>query len=456
VGNVEAVEVVLVSGILIGFIIFLFTLIPQQTELYAVAQPALMNLAQQALDRVILAQGDIATRHANKWIIVDLALSAQRPLYQPQIDSAKLGALAAPEAQGPTCTIQQQKLVEESGVSQGVLVGYGVLAPRQSYTYDNASILKNFFGPSWDKYDMTLVLKPLVNLTICPNYPVGSVTIKRNDPMCARANVPSGNVWITSTANGTVVVTVVYCPAGEECQIASTKDYFRDRIEVELGGSGHVSNKVYYYYSDITEMLAPYLQDVPQGAGVAVFAQKVDYPRAFDFWLFNVSNRPLVYGFYTPDGRVWITHEATVSCGSGNIPALGIRRLDAYTGAGFTNLAHDAVLNPGHGQGQVKVDRCDKCEDTARCAACYVMPPPGSLFIVVWVERNSQGGNAPEGTMVIIPLAPTPPKAPVRVDTWRRWRNLQSPPQTQSAVATRVVDSQAATYLVELTLYKWP
>ena len=101
------------------------------------------------------------------------------------------------------------------------------------------------------------------------------------------------------------------------------------------------------------------------------------------------------------------------------------------------------------------MDHCSKCTDNARCAACYVTPPPGSLFMVVWVERNSQGGNAPEGTMVIIPLAPTPPKAPVRVDTWRRW-GLQSPPQTPSAVATRVVDSQVATYVAELTLYKWP
>jgi len=433
------VEVVLVSGILIGFILFLFTLTPQQTELYAVAQPALMNLAQQALDRAILMQGNITTRRADGWTIVDLALSAQRPLYQPQIDSAKLGALTAPAAQGPTCVIQQQRLVEASGISQGVLVGYGVLAPRQSYAYNYEAILKNFFGPAWDKYDMSLVLKPLVNLTICPNYPVGSVTIKRNDPMCA--NVPFGKVWITSTANGTVAVTVIYCPVGGQCQIDSAKDYFKG-----------FTNGLYYY--DITGMLAPYLQDIPNGAGVAAFAQKVDYPRAFDFWLFNVSNRPLVYGFYTPDGRVWITHDATVSCGAGNTPALGIRRLDAYTGAGFTNLAQDAVLDPGQGQGQVKVDHCSKCTNNDRCAACYVTPPPGSLFMAVWVERNSQGGNAPQGTMVIIPLAPTPPKAPIRVDTWRRW-GLQSPPQTQSAVATRVVDSQAATYTAELTLYKW-
>jgi len=437
---VEAVEVVLVSGILIGFILFLFTLTPQQTELYTVAQPALMNLAQQALDRAILMQGNISTRRADGWAIVDLALSAQRPLYQPQIDSAKLGVLTAPAAQGPTCVIQQQRLIEASGMSQGVLAGYGILAPRQSYTYDYEAILMNFFGPAWDKYDMSLVLKPLVNLTICPNYPVGSITIRRNDPMCA--NVPLGKVWITSTANGTAAVTVVYCPVGGLCQIDSVKDYFKG-----------FTNGLYYY--DITDMLAPYLQDIPNGAGVAVFAQKVDYPRAFDFWLFNITNRPLVYGFYTPDGRVWITHDATVSCGSGNTPALGIRRLDAYTGAGFTNLAQDAVLDPGLGQGQVKVDHCSKCTDTARCAACYVTPPPGSLFMVVWVERNSQGGNAPQGTMVIIPLAPTPPKAPVRVDTWRRW-GLQRPPQVQSAVATRVVDSQVATYLAELTLYKWP
>jgi len=443
---VEAVEVVLVSGILIGFILFLFTLTPQQTELYAVAQPALMNLAQQALDRAILMQGNITTRRADGWTIVDLALSAQRPLYQPQIDSAKLGALAAPAAQGPTCVIRQQKLVEASGISQGVLVGYGVLAPRQSYACDYEAILKNFFGPAWDKYDMTLVLKPLVNLTICPNYPVGSVTIRRNDPMCAK--VPLGKIWVTLNAtgtavNGTVVVTVIHCPVGGECQIASAEGYFKFDPNLRL------------YYYDVTGLLAQYLQDVPQGAGVAAFAQKVDYPKAFDFWLFNVSNRPLVYGFYTPDGRVWITHDATVSCGSGNTPALGIRRLDAYTGAGFTNLAQDAVLDPGQGQGQVKVDQCSKCVGNARCAACYVTPPPGSLFMVVWVERNSQGGNAPEGTMVIIPLAPTPPKAPVRVDTWR-CRGLQSPPQTQSAVATRVVDSQAATYAAELTLYKWP
>jgi len=439
----EAVEVVLVSGILIGFVIFLFTLTPQQTELYAVVQPALTNLAQQALDRAILAQGNIATRRTDGWAIVDLALSAQRPLYQPQIDSAKLGALTAPEAQGPTCEIQQQALVAKAGVSQGVLVGHGVLAPRLSYAYE--AILKNFFGPSWDKYDMSLVLKPLVNLTICPNYPVGSVTIKRNDPMCA--NAPLGKIWVTLNAtgtavNGTVVVTAIYCPVGGGCQIASAEGYFKFDPDLRL------------YYYDATDLLAPYLQDIPNGAGVAAFAQKVDYPRAFDFWLFNITNRPLVYGFYTPDGRVWITHDATVSCDSGNTPDQGKRRLDVYAGAGFKRLVQDAVLIPGQGQGPVFVDDCSKCTNTATCAACYVTPPPGSHFIVLWVERDSQGDNTPERTMVIIPLT-TPPKAPVRVDTWRRW-GLQSPPQTPSAVATRVVDSQAATYLVKLTLYKWP
>ena len=437
----EAVEIVLVAGVLLGFTIFLmgYVMPGGGPTVYSKEQQApQINLAQQALDRVVLLNSPVVARTGQGWSIVDLALAAPGPLYQPQLDDSKLAELF-PAAGGQLCTIQQQAFADATGITQAALVGYGVLKPATgSVNFDYVSILKNFFGRDWDKYDITLIIRPLVNLTICPNIQVGSVVIQRRDPMCT--GVQQG-VWIRSTAGGRVVATAVYCTTDAGCDLSS-----RDLRLAYNPGVG--------LWEAQLELPSSYFQGLGTTSSLVVFAERVTYPRAMDFYVFNTTSRSLAYGIYSYDGRVWFAHDATVSCGSGNIPALGIRRLDVYTGGGFVTLAQDVTLDPGVGAGDVKVDMCQNCVSNARCAACWVQPPAGALFAVAWVESNSQGGSDPGSAIIVVPLFPTPPNAVIRVDTWLRWTPVE--PKLQAAAATRIVDSKSATYSIQLVLYKRP
>ena len=84
----EAVEIVLVAGVLLGFTIFLMSYATAGwgPTMYSKEQQApQINLAQQALDRVVLLNSPIAVRSGQSWRIVDLALAAPGPLYQPQL-----------------------------------------------------------------------------------------------------------------------------------------------------------------------------------------------------------------------------------------------------------------------------------------------------------------------------------------------------------------------------------
>ncbi|MGC9050821.1 hypothetical protein [Pyrobaculum sp.] len=439
----EAIEVATVAGVLLGFVLFVYSyLFPfyGPTQYKPSDQPQLVNAAQQALDRVVFINSPTAARSGSGWSIVDLALSAPAPLYQPQIDVSKLASLQQ-GASGAACYIQQKALVDATGISSAVLTGYGVLKPAApSASFDYVRILKNFFGGDWDRYDFTLVISPLVNLTVCPNVvvqtPAGDVAIYRKDPMCQ--GVGQG-VWVRSTAGGRVVATAIRCEVGAGCALSS--------YDLRLSRSGQ-------WWEAQIPMPVTMFNGLGDTAGLVVIAQKVDYPRAMDYYVFNTTSRSLVYGMYGTDGMLWFMHDATVSCGSGNIPALGIRSVDVFTGAGFQNLASDVTLDPGVGVGAVKVDYCGSCTSNSRCAACWVEPPPGALFAVVWAERNSQGGSAPRSVIVVVPLMPTPPQAVIRIDTWLRW--TPNEPRLQSAVATRVVESQSATYLLKLVLYRRP
>jgi len=399
-------------------------------------QPSLTNLAQQTLDRVVFTNSKVFVKSGGGWYVVDLALSAQRPLYQPQIDETKLALLST--AAGPLCEISQRAFIDAVGVDGAVYVGFGVLSPAGvSLAFDYVRILRNFFGEDWDRYDVTLIVKPLVDLTICPNIRAGEVVIKREGPMCG--NVPQGAVVVRSTAGGRVVVTGIRC-------------------DVELGCDVFSYDLTLAYVDGVWEAqvpLPPSAYDrLGDTAGLALIAQRVDYPRAFDLFVFNTTSRSLVYGMYGPDGKLWILHDHTVSCGVGDNAALGLRKVDVYTGAGFVTLATDVVLNPGVGAGSVKVDACQSCTQNARCAACWVEPPANAVFAVVWVERNSQGGSAPRSVMLLVPLVPTPPLSVIRIDTWRRWTPQE--PKLQSAVATRIVDGQTTTYQLQLVLYRRP
>ncbi len=386
------------------------------------------------LDRIVLTQGDIAVKTASGqktvWSIVDLTLSAPRPLYQPQIDDGKLSLSATPSQAGGLCDIEQKAFVEETGIDKASIVSFGVLTPAGgAVTVDYNAILKNFFGNQWDLYDISIRIRPLVNLTICPNVKIGQTQIQRDNPMCR--DVPPG-VWVRSTAGGRVVVTVIYC--GDVCGLYSR--------EYNLAESGSI-----YQVNVLDSQLANLLNS----DGVVVYAQRVDYPRAFDIYGFNLTNRPLAFGMFLPlRGRqLWLLHDSLCSADS-NTPALGVRYLSIYTGSGFIELGSDITLNPGRGAGVVKVDHCGGCTSTARCAACWVDVPADALFAVVWVESSGQGLRS----LVVVPLMPVPPLGAVELNTWKRWISIE--PKLQTAVATRVVDSQSVTYLLEVVVYRKP
>ncbi|MFN3804767.1 MAG: hypothetical protein ACK4SY_06900 [Pyrobaculum sp.] len=429
----EAVEVAVVAGILLAFVAFAFLLLPAHAPPYDVTQqPQLTNLAQQALDRMIIAEGDIAARRQGgqpAWRIVDLTLSAPRPLYQPQIDDRKLVMLTYGTAASGTCEIRQQAFVEETGVDRAYVAGFGVLTPAGSVEVDYAALLKNFFGEKWDLYDMSVRIKPLANLTICPN--IQGFT--RGDPMCV--DVPQG-VWIRSTAGGRVVATVLYC-YDDVCDVYS-KTY-------SLTPSGQ-----FYQANMLDDRLNRLIQDTAGGRShLAIYVQRLDYPRGFDLYAFNTADRPLAYGmFLSFRNQLWLLHDSLCRADS-NPPALGVRKLQIYTGGGFINLGSDITLDPGQGAGVVKVDHCSGCTSNARCAACWVEVPPNALFAVVQVERVGR----PESALAVVPLMPVA-RGSIQLDTWRRWTPLE--PKLQTAKATRVVDSQSATYLVEVLVYRRP
>nr|KJR72797.1 MAG: hypothetical protein TU35_09725 [Thermoproteus sp. AZ2] len=54
-----------------------------------------------------------------------------------------------------------------------------------------------------------------------------------------------------------------------------------------------------------------------------------------------------------------------------------------------------------------------------------------------------------------IPLFPAPPATDVDVKTWLRW-GFQSPPQTYAASAWGIFNSLTTTYLVNVTVYRYP
>ncbi|MFN3805521.1 MAG: hypothetical protein ACK4SY_10740, partial [Pyrobaculum sp.] len=200
-------------------------------------------------------------------------------------------------------------------------------------------------------------------------------------------------------------------------------------------------------------------------AGAVVYAQRVDYPRASDvFSIYNLTDRPLAYGMYLPyQERVWLLHDSLCQPpdqrgASEDNRRLGIRYLYVFTGTQVKTIDVNATLDPGVGNATIKADECSKCIDTpgggrpARCAACWLEAPRGAMFMAVWVESSGQK----QARLVVIPLVSwLYGERGVVVETWRRW-GLTREPVVQTAVATRVVDSQSVTYLVEVAVYRWP
>ncbi|MFN7106487.1 MAG: hypothetical protein ACK4M3_07915, partial [Pyrobaculum sp.] len=258
----EFVEVVVVAGIFLAFVAFAFLLLPAHAPPYDITQqPQLANIAQQVLDRMVLTEGDVAVKRQGVkpvWKIVDLTLSAPRPLYQPQIDDRKLVMLTYGTTASGTCEIEQKAFIDETGVDRAYMAGFGVLTPASGMEVDYGAMLKNFFGERWDFYDLSVRIRPLANLTICPNI----LGFTRGDPMCV--GVPQG-VWIRSTAGGRVVGTVLYC--------------YDDMCDVYSQTYSLTPFGQFYQANMLDDRLNRLIQDTKSGLShLVIYVQRVDYP----------------------------------------------------------------------------------------------------------------------------------------------------------------------------------
>ncbi|MEM4605315.1 MAG: hypothetical protein QXR68_08245, partial [Pyrobaculum sp.] len=203
---------------------------------------------------------------------------------------------------------------------------------------------------------------------------------------------------------------------------------------------------------------------------LVVLFEKIDKPTLICYST-TQGDRPFAYGFTTVrDGALalYIAHDVAFSCGGGkdksrgedkrrgNVPALGVRRVDLYLGGSKYTVAKDITLDPGVGEGSVKVEPCSSCTNNARCTACYIANIPREAKVaVVAVETDApeQAGGGLD--IIVVPLVPYPPFMSINITTWTRW-GFTREPWVPAAVATRVVDSPSTTYNVTLWVYRRP
>lgn len=338
---------------------------------------------------------------------------------------------------GRQCTISQAALANDLGTNQTYLLGWGWLGvvPKASVDYD--AVAAGLWGSRAGMYDFRLVIRPVMT---------ASCSVSKGSPTWASLRLSGGFDGVVAyTVYGMVLVKgsgnsgdrFLLCEAGGR---ASTSG---GRLDVAIGT---------LTCEDGSTVQAG------QADELLVIFEKLDVPYAYCVNGTHSSNRPLVYGFtyYKGGYRLYLAHDATVECGSGNVPALGIRYIELVWGGQRIHVADNVVLDPGVGQGPVKVDVCtsQSCDKTARCAACYVAIPPGPKVAIVAVESSATPGGA---TLLAIPLTPYMPVDKVDLRSWVRWGFPYGQiPSTYSAVASRLVNGLGYTYNVTFLLYRWP
>ena len=393
-------------------------------------QADLSAAAQSVLDRVI--------HHRSYNHLKELGLGLEGGLIDDRM--VALYALAAgSQPQGQSCNIKSGALANAVGTNQATLVGRGWLYVRpQRLSLDYDAIMRSLFGsvapdgvtPLYKAYDLWLVVTPLINAT-CPIDSYG------------RAELKLFTTYGGRPVDGKIAYMILYAkPGGVLCAKSGLQSTQNGRLVVPWNQQ---------LLCDDGSTVVPN----PATGTVAVIFEKLERPSTV---CYNTTgrSRPFVYGFVLPTESgptLYMAHDATVSCGSGNLPALGVRYIDLYWGGSRYRVASDVTLDPGVGQGHVKVDKCSACTGNARCAACYVDSiPPAAKLAIISVETSAASGGT---DLVIIPLMPFPPLMRVDVRTWLRWGYSQTP-GVYSAVATRVVDGSASSYNVTLILFRRP
>ncbi|ACB39071.1 hypothetical protein [Pyrobaculum neutrophilum] len=438
--GLESVELVVTVALLLAFVggtYYFFTWVSDFSKQQQL-QADLSAQAQNVLDRIIYY------RPYNPLKELGVGLDGR---YVDDRYIALYALAAGGRPPGQTCTIQSQALASAVGTSQATLVGRGWLyVDPQQLSLDYVDIVKDLFGsvapdgvtPLYNKYDLWLTITPVVNATCSIN----------ND---GTASLQLFTTYGRRPVDGKVVYTILYAaPSGSSGVLCS-----KTGVGYTQGGT-----LVVKWQDQLTcDPQGTVVPDTNTGTLVVIF-EKIDRPATLCYAVAG-KQRPLAYGFVLPTSSgpvLYIAHDATVSCGSGNLPALGVRYVDLFWGGSRYRVASDVTLDPGVGRGRVKVDRCSACTGSSQCAACYIDGiPPAAKLAVIYVERNSQGQSdqTPLVDLIVVPVAPYPPLMRVDVRTWLRWGFVNTP-QVYSAVATRVVDSPTSTYNFTLVLYRWP
>lgn len=465
---VQSIELVVVGFILAFFIAATFYMMGAMGANQQTSQADLNVLAQQILQKIT---SYTAYNLSNELGIAD----PNAPGYISDYIIDYL-ALASPQAAGlPACYVFNPNSQLASAVGQVVYwAGYGYVVPNApSAALNLTAIARSLFGQSYKQYDVEVRITPLVRLAVCP-YVVassGSTTVTfRNtwNPICNTfySTNPSQGVYVVakgagSQPTGQVLYTVYYCTTS-----ICYPPYTSSAQLQPLSG--------YYSYA---QLQLPSYVDLGQvaslSAALVVFVQKVTYPYSAAYYVFNATSVSLIYGapYISPQGAtLYLIHDADYAkAPNSNVPcdgrldsngngeeALGIRSIALYTGQGLLNVAANAELNPaGAGASTNKVQQCSQCSTNARCTACWIDLPPGTMLALAYVTPSSNSPHIPQAALVPIPLFPSPPLVDVDVKTWLRW-GFQQPPQVYAASAWGIFNSITTTYLVNVTVYEYP
>ncbi|MGC9119197.1 MAG: hypothetical protein ACP5I3_09445, partial [Thermoproteus sp.] len=260
----QSIELVVVGFVIVFFIAITFYVAGALSSQPQAQQAELNVMAQQILQRI--------TTYSAYNLSQDVGVAnPNAPGYLSDYAIDYLAMASAQLSGYPVCEIHPQGHNSELASTVGstvYLVGYGYVIPNPIQGALNlTAIARNFFGNSYNRYDVEIQIKPLVRMAICPYITVTvsgkSVTFKNTgSPICRQfysamgQSLTNGTVYIVargaaSYPAGKVVYTDYYCTTSYCYQ----PPYTASSTLVPLG-SGPIGG---YYYSYAVAQMPTYV-----------------------------------------------------------------------------------------------------------------------------------------------------------------------------------------------------
>lgn len=356
-----------------------------------------------------------------------------------ELDPLKLQALAYLTTYGNECKVVNNYL--KSLVGDRVLrTGVAALAPAEVYSARlNYSYVKGLlFGEEADLYEFVLRLKPVLEARIClPEEFEGLVVVpygcfvEGSSAVLKVSNAFGRPTWFEAMA--------YFVYYSEEVALVKA-------VQVSGMGEGYID------VEGLTGLtLGEVVESIRSGnASMAIVAYVNSGGVHTTAYVFVVaSDLPLVYLLpILTEGstRLYVTHEQAVECFQppGLVPALGLRYVTVLQSDSFFKIPINAKINPSRGQKEFV--ECGE-EEVAK-GGCYVDFPKTAMFVVVEVERSSEGvaHGVPKSAVYVMPIGLS-----LRAHSSLEFGRRGISPMFK---AVKPASARFEDYLVELELYR--